>query len=702
MSATTGTKPANPAAAKAPKPPPEGVEKSLKATLPDAMGLAAAMCTTYDMARVDRFFTTPMAEHKGFQSKPSSLSYPAYSLPLCLMTKKKKPVAAFYMFDEGDKTKDSGVLVLALRGDRKLENISLVEVEEKLMGALKQSVFVMHPDNPCNFHPWYASILSSFSDKCAEATQTVSGANVTTGVKSAISKNRIMVAMVPPSPIAIESVYHKLAIDVAPAAMTSEKLQAHKEAWLSESSAPNKLPDPSKVWDWFDSITSQAKEFAPCKPQSAAPKTAPAPAAHSMSPVDKYHLCVENDNPAAAAVPAAPKRSAVIKDDDDDMLEAAPAKQPEKPAGNKDTVAAAAVEAGNDDDDDDDEPPKKPKKSKKSKKEKREDLYKRGGQSKFIADTIVNSRKEDEREEREERAFKKKLKKYKDTDDESDSSSDSDSGKKRKKRRRKERSDSESEMSDDYSDSEEDESDEDDSDEESDEESSDEEESATSSDEEDPPPKKKRLVKAADAEKKDGMKQTKLNLVSADHPIATAPAAAQGSSDQAMPDAVDADEPAEKKKAPVRTAPARENREGVAATIKLMLDAVEGCVGIPLTMTEKINSLVSDLREGFKEYESEKFPIKQTYKLHTQHAKLTIAIINVVNAGMTVEQRNNDASASRRLAVSTTSALMSIVPSLDEVDLRMRESVKAIEALQKMTAAIAEDMKTSASTIDEE
>jgi len=674
MSATTGAKPANPAAARAPKPPPEGVEKSLKASLQDVMGVAAATCTADDMARVDKFFTTPMAEHEGFQKKQCSLSYPAYSLPLCLMTKKKKPVATFYMFDEGEKTKESGVLVLALRGDRKLENISLVEADEKLMGALKQSVFVVYPDNPCNFHPWYSSILSSFSDKCTEAYQTVSGANVTAGVKDAIAKNRIMVAIVPPSPVAIESVYHKLAIDVAPAAMTSEKLAAHKSEWFNESKAPNKLVDPPQVWDWFNSITSQAKEFAPCKPQAAAPKATPAPA------------------PALAPAPAAPKRAAVIDDDDDDMLEAAPAKQPEKPASNKGPVAAAAAN-DDDDDDDDDEPVEKPKKSK---KDKRDGRYKRGGQSKFIADTIVSSRKEDEREEREERVFNKKLNKYKDTDDESDLSSDSDSGKKRKKRRRKECSNSESEMSDDYSDSDEEESDED-----SDEESSSEEESATSSDEEEPPLKKKRLVKAADAVK-DGMKQTKLNLVSADHPVVAAPEATEGSSDQAMPDVVDAEEPAEKKKASVRTAPARENREGVAATIKLMLDAVEGCVGIPLTMTEKINLLVSDLREGFKEYESEKFPIKQTYRLHTHHAKLTMAIITALNASMTTEQRNNDANASRRLAVSTTSALMSIVPSLDEVDSSIRESVKVIEELKKMTAAIAEDMKKSASTINEE
>jgi len=617
--------------------------------------------TEVQMQQVDMFFSDPTQQHVGFKVTPALLSFPAYALPLYLMTRKKKPIAAFYMFDDGDTTKDSGVVVLALRGNRKLSNTCFVEVDDEHMEAVKQSVFVVHPAAPCNFHPWYSSILSSFSDECK--LNVVYGDHVKTGVRNAIENNRIIIALVLPCSVEVELVYHNLAIDAAPAAMTDTKRKEHEDMWLSTEVCVQTNPKKQhymSMFNLFNDITRQLKMFAPCNPKlTAIAKSGATKAADSKS------------------TPA-------IKDgDNDDTVDAVSSKQQKKSVDVQVSVPATA-KAGEAKD-------ASCKKAAKPNKDEGNSRHKRKVESNFIADAAESpgvATKDEDREEVAEHGFLKTLEKYNDTDN---SSSDSDSVEKRKKRRRKQISDSESEMSDDYSDD-----DDEDSDENSDEDgaSSSEEESATPSEQEQPAPKKKRLVKSSDVEKGTEVTQTTRKIV-------CAPMDTQTVHEDGVIKEVD-DSIGTKKKSMLRNAPARENREGVAANINLMLDAVEGSVAIPLSMTENIDSLVTELRDGFKAYELEKFPIKKTYKLHNQHAKLTMALHRVATANMTPEQRSSDAQTSRRLAVSTTSALINMVPLLDELHTRMRDAVKAVEGMQAMATAIAADLKKSSTTVDDE
>lgn len=656
--------------------PPQGVEKTLKLNISTAMGIprnVASPPTEVQMQQVDMFFSDPTQQHVGFKLAPALLSFPAYALPLYLMTRKKKPIAAFYMFDDGDTTKDSGVVVLALRGNRKLSDTCFVEVDDEHMEAVKQSVFVVHPSAPCNFHPWYSSILSSFSDKCE--LNVVYGDHVKTGVRNAIEKNRIIIALVLPCSVEVELVYHNLAIDAAPAAMTDTKRKEHEDMWLSTEVCVQTNPKKQhymSMFNLFNDITRQLKVFAPCDPKLAA--------------IAK----------SGATKAADSKSTPAIKDgDNDDTVDAVSSKQQKKSVDVQVSVPATA-KAGEAKD-------ASCKKAAKPNKDEGNSRHKRKVESNFIADAAESpgvATKDEDREEVAEHEFLKTLEKYNDTDN---SSSDSDSVEKRKKRRRKQISDSESEMSDDYSDD-----DDEDSDENSDEDgaSSSEEESATPSEQEQPAPKKKRLVKSSDVEKGTEVTQTTRPLAPGAAGITkahTGPPATEERNFTIEPlTFCEIDSIETKKKSMLRNAPARENREGVAANINLMLDAVEGSVAIPLSMTENIDSLVTELRDGFKAYELEKFPIKKTYKLHNQHAKLTMALHRVATANMTPEQRSSDAQTSRRLAVSTTSALINMVPLLDELHTRMRDAVKAVEGMQAMATAIAADLKKSSTTVDDE
>ena len=676
-----------PAAAKTPKPPPEGVERTTQATVRYAFGLPAVDASAPEVVaatqNVEKFLANPLAESlpdgftKRMEGEGVFRNKMCNVLGLSLMTKKKKPMAAAFVFDDVEES--DGYLVIAIRGDRtKQSEHKFFEPDQHTIDAFTSMVYTTNPKEPCNFHPWFSSILLSIASERAasgaidkpfvNSVDTVN-AKLSSVVSKSIKTGRVMLAVCLPSTQSTESVLHKLAIDKAGPFCTPPVVLQHKEGWIELASKAGLKA--SHVHAKFKEVSAGVQLFskivASLKPAAAAKAPAPAPVAA----------------PAAAA-----KRSAVV-DDDDDELESAPKKaRVEEPAAASKKPAAEAKEPVA-------KQPEKPEEKKKSKKEKRDDRYKRSGQSKFIAEAIEGSRKEDEREERETRKFEKKLKKMQDTDDEDDdgsgSESESESGKKKKKKKKKKHvSDSESEEDEselsDSDESEEESSEEEESSDEDSEEDSEDEASATSSDDDDEKPKKRgRLVKAADLQESNGPKltQTTLSMNSA-----------AGSSSAV------ANEP--KRKQASRPPPAKGNRAGVAAQCNLMLDSVEACTGIPLSLTEKVNSLVAELREGFADYESDKFPIKKTYALHTATFNLAMTLVNIINASLTPDQKNGDASASRRLAVSTTSALLNIVPSLDQVDAQMRESIKAIETLQKMTVAIADDFKASAAKIDSE
>lgn len=670
-----------PAAAKKPKPPPEGVERTTQATLRYAFGLPAvhALLRKEVVAatqNVDKFLTSTLAEPlpDGFTShaaEPDSVfrNKMCNVLGLSLMTKKKKPMAAAFVFDDVEES--DGYLVIVTRGDRtKQSEHKLFDLDKNTIDAFIDMVYTTNPKEPCNFHPWFSSILLSFASEQAASgaienpfvnnVETVD-AKLSSVISNSIRAGRVMLAVCLPSTQSTENVLHKLAIDKAGPLPFPVRLQ-HHDGWVDLANKAGMMG--SKIHGKFKEVSAGVQLFAKIvaglKPVAAS--KAPAP---------------------VAALAAASERSAVVEEDDDELESAPNKKRVEEPAvASKKPVAAEAKEPVS-------KHPKKPDEKNKSKKEKCNGLYKRSGQSKFIAEAIEGSRKRDEREERETHKFEKKLKKMQDTDDDgSESESESESGKKKKKKKHVSDSESEggeSELSD-SDESEEESSEEERSSEEESEEESDDEASATSSDDDDQKPKKhRRLIKAADLQESNGPKlaQTRLNMPSA---ADSSSAAASGL----------------KRKQASRPPPAKGNRAGVAAQCKLMLDSVDACTGIPLSLMEKVNSLVAELRDGFGDYESDKFPIKKTYALHTATFNLAMTLVNIINANLTPDQKNDDFNTSRRLAVSTVSALLNIVPSLDQVDVQMRESIKSIETLQKMTVAIADDFNASAAKIDSE
>jgi len=636
---------------------PEGVDRTARATVRSALALPPLLRSTPTVdetkQNIEKFLATPLAEvlPGGFTAHaatPDSVfrNKGCNILGLSLMTTKKKPMAAAFVYD--DTNAHDGYLVILMRGDRnKQSEHKLFEVDNITNDVLTTMVYILNPKEPCNFHPWFSSILLSCTSECAENGKLerafvtpvkALSANVSASVSRAITNNRVLIAVCVPAVQSVEKVLHKLAIDKAGPCATASVVAEHTAAWTAMADKAGLKA--SQVYTKFKEVSLGVQNFVDMykDPMFVPAAKAPAPAA-AKAPV--------------AASSAGSKRSVVI-DEEDDGLESAP---------------------------------KKARAEKESEREKRGGRYKRPGQFKlkFIEHGIEGSVREDEHEESETRQFEKKLNKMQDTDeDSSESGSESESGKKKKKK--KHVSDSESEEEDESELSDSHESDEESSEEESSDEASEDSEdeaSATSSGEDEKPKKRGRLVKAADLQERNGSKLTKttLNTNSTECSLSAT-----------------ASEP--KRKQVSRPPPAKGNRSGVAAQCNLMLDSVEACTGIPLSLMEKVNSLVAELRDGFADYESDKFPIKKTYALHTATFNLSMTLINIINANLTPDQKNGDASASRRLAVSVTSALLDIVPSLDQVDVQMRKSIKAIETLQRMTTEIAGDFKASAANIN--
>ena len=662
---------------------PAGVEKTLQSTLRFAARLAPPVKVAQQdkvLENIDKFWSDPVAEKlpPGFSTTtPGQFTFSPRTVGLQLVTKKKKPVAPFFVPDDDDL--NDGVLVLAIRGDRKQKETKFVKLDNGIVGQFTASVFTTSPKHACNFHPWFSSIVTSFTTTFKVTSidvESVDG-NFSSTIANCINKNRIIVALCVPSSLAMEGLLHKLAHEKPMACISKEEALQHETSWYD---SVDKAEFPTLQIDRLQKIAAaisvSSKYIVDLGPKIALKPNSPTSKPTSKptdKPTDKpaekptekpTEKPAEKSTEKPAEKPAEkPTEKAAEK-----AAEKSTEKPTEKPTDKKsDTV-------------DDDVDMKDAQVENKSKKEKRYERYERSGQSKFISQAIEASSKEDEREERETKKFNKKLKKLEDSNDESDS--DSDSGHKKKKKK-KHHSDSDDGSESELSDSEEDDSEEDDSEEDdSEEDSDDSEDEATSSDDEDEKPKKKRLVKTSDMEASDGPKltQTKLQL------NGTALVSAAGKS----------------KAASRQSGGARGAREQVATFAKTMLEAVEACSGVPLSSIENIKKLLDTLREGFSEYRSEKFPISSTYALHTTSFELIMALVNILNATVTADQQNADANTTRRLAVNTTSALLQIVPSIQQVMTSMQQGVNAISELDKITKAVADEFNKTASKISEE
>lgn len=216
---------------------PLGVEKTLDATLRSAVGLAPAGAvkdheTVLDS--IDKFFSNPAADElpngfsyatlDGFTSTPKTLGF-------ALMTKKKKPLAAFFV--SGSDDTNDGILVLAVRGDRKQTNTKFVAMDNGIAGQFTASLFTTSPKNACNFHPWFSSLVVSFStafDVSATDVLSVSG-EFAKNVGNSIQSNRIVVALCTPNTVSMENVLHKLAHGEPPSVITKEEAIRYQTDW---------------------------------------------------------------------------------------------------------------------------------------------------------------------------------------------------------------------------------------------------------------------------------------------------------------------------------------------------------------------------------------------------------------------------------------------------------------------------------------
>lgn len=649
MSAVTG------AGAKPGKQMPEGVDRNLQATLRYAVGLPSAGKVADQDAvvdNIDKFFLAPNTDKlpRGFTSVVTSDSFTNKPrlLGMALMTKRKKPVAAYFVPDEDNS--DEGVLALALRGDRKQTETKYIKMDNGIAGNVTASIYTTTPRSSCNFHPWYSSIISSFDESFVrrdESGTDVSDVDVdfertASIVAKAIRTNRIIIVLCMPRPVAFEGLLHKLAHEKPPSEVSVEEANDHESKWADE-------------------VYKKAYQTCLFKQHPGGD------AARLPSRLKDVGLAIN------AACKYMREREEVVEKPVEKPAEKPAEKPTEKPKKKK-------VVAESDDDVEDAQ------QQKLNKKEKRDDRINVSGKPKFVSEALEASSKEDEREERATREFEKKAQKMEDSDDD-DSDSDEGSSKKKdkkkknKNKKKKNHSDSsdESSMSDSDDDSDDDDSDDDDSGEDDSDEDTSSEDEATSSDEEDDKPKKKtRLVKTAHKEVLDRkMTQTTLQA------NGTLSSAAVGSKAS-------------------RGGGARGFREGVASQAKLMLDAVENCSGVPLSSMAKIKKTVDKLREGFIEYKSEKFPISSTYSLYTSTFELTMMLVHALNATVTAEQQGSDGNTTRRLAVNTTSAILQIVPSIQQVMASMQEGVKAIGELDKITKAVADDFKKTADAINED
>jgi len=633
---------------KAGKPIPEGVEKQLKCSLEfllqSAESGALPPVNPADQAQVDKFFAAPAADEPPQDFEVCS----EYCLPLELkvvkmaaMTAKKRPMVIIFHPDT-EEPNSEGSVVIAVRGDRKQLHPKVMKLkQDRMVRALLANVFVAAPMSSCNLHPWYSSILTSYmrqtlllpDDRNFSNPAQLSELDADSKqFKNALQKHRITIVVCPANSIAVETQFHKLAHDQSQQKTTEEERQAHEAAWLAS------VDEVAEPWmrKYFEMLKSLCEDMHKAPELLNAVKREQSTAKSSGSLVDK------STEKAKAA---------------------------EKPS---DTQVAKA-----------------------HKKEKRGERHERNsGQSKFIRDTMVSSREEDEREEEETRKFEEKLKRTKDSDSDED---DADRPKKSKARKLQSDSEEESEMSDDSDDSSaEDDSDEEDSDEEDSDEDDSDEESATSSDDEveNKPPKRKRLVKGSEAaatgrpvNAQEGPKLTQTKLSTGGSAVVPAASAAAAKAAKTTSRQVGG---------------AHGARVNVASQAGYMLDAVEACQGIPFSSLEKIKKLSDTLRKGFADYQEEKFPIGSTYALHTTTFELTMALVHALNATITPEQQTADANTTRRLAVNTTSAILQIIPSLQHVMTSLTKGVEAISQLDSITKSVAEEFGKTASNITEE
>lgn len=691
---------------KATRLPPAGVQRAMVHHVRPKGTVAAPLD---DLNTADTFLTNPFIDGgvKGFTevSFPDALKTAQVKIVSTQLVNKKRKTFIASVFQDTVGSEPCKQLLIVMRGDRKQSGDKFFSMDERMRAALASSLFTTKPSSPASYHPWFSSVVHSLTSKynvCAELCEPVEV------ISDLFKAGNVTLVVVEPSAQADEAVLHKLAIDKALDSITQKDSSAHISKWMSEN---NKFVSTSNSFfkvmcNISDGINKPAaKPAAAAKPATqpatqptpkAAPKSrasSPAPAPPSdgidssaavkrtrdsddedMSPVKKTKLT----EPA----PRQPKGIADSDDSGDDIAKPVAAPVAAKTKAPAKTVPADKKGVSESDDSDDES----------DKKKQRDKKYKRGGQCKFILDSVTVDRKAGKEEQEEEEG------EYSDV--ESSESEESGSEKEQKKKKRKRVCDSDSGEESSLSGSE-DSDDEDDSDDDDDDNDCSEEEDATSSEDEETPKKRKkggRLVKTKDLSSGDGLRQTTLALAKTN--ASSSPAGSPTPAKEGTDDAVK--EPREARK-PDRGPPALSNRIAVAREVTNAVDAVDACVGVPPGITAKITQITKTIREGFGPglYTARDFAMKDSYHLYSSLVKLIVMQTAIINANLSPDQRDDDAKVTRRLAISTTSGLMEICPAIGELRNNASEALKKLTELEKIFKEVATDMEASSSEIAE-
>ena len=683
------------------KPPPAGIDKTLVSSLcspsmkPDQKA----------MSNVEKFMSNPGQGAPGFRDEfdPGARLLPLPKIKMVnsqVYSKKKKPIAAFVSGP------DNLTLYLFIRGDRTQENDIYFTPNKETCVALAASLFVTKTVNPCNLHPWFSSIVSGVLN----THRVVSGMCRHRDATVCLASGNVVVCVAVPSAVATESMLNKLSFDKPMDDTSNEEADAHMQKWEDEVSSKFKHP-PCRLFEVLHAATTryegpvEAVEAvegdgidssvecadppvdSPEKPVSKAEGKKPMPKEAKPAPKEAKPMPKEAKPAPEEAKPAPKEAKPAPKEAKPAPKEAKPAPEEAKPAPEEAKPAPKETKKRERDDDGWDEFIRL---SKKEKKEKKEKAYSRSGQCKFIADTVgVSNRTEYSLDEKDQRELEEEDSED-DSEDDSDDGSDSEesSGKKNTKRKRQQRdSDEEDELDDSDEDSDDDEGDEEDEDEDEDD---DEEDDATSSSEEGGVPvQRRRLIKGNghvvgedDETAGTKTKQTTLNFGTA------------ASSDQQD------DKPL--RKAASREPPARKQRSLIAAQGNDMLQQVTNCAGIPLSMTENVSKLTTSLASGFDKYKSEKFTIDDSYVLIQDLISLNSLQCSINNAEISNEGRSKDAEITRNLAVTTTSAMLTLWPALKRLNEDMAKSAETLHKVEGAFNGVSEDMNSLASTLNED
>ncbi len=666
--------------------PPAGVQRAVIHHVRPKGTVAAPL---EDLNSADTFLTNPFVEGgvKGFTEIvcPEALSKAQIKVVSTQLVNKKRKtfVASVFCDTVGDESVST--LLVAMRGDRAHTGTKFFSMDDRMRAALASSLFTTKPSSPASYHPWFSSVVHSLTSKynvCIDACEPVEV------ISNLFSTERVVLAVLEPSSQADEAVLHKLAIDKALDTLTEKDTSTHVTKWVSEnkkfvSSSGSLFKVMCSISDGINKPPAKPAAKPAAKPNSASP--APAPSSDGIDTSARVKRTRDSDeedlSPSKKTKPlqsaAKPVKKVVAdsdeSDDDINMKDAAPVAE-KKAAPSKKAPEPKKRESDSDDSGDESEKKAKDKK------------YKRGGQCKFILDSVSVDRKAGKEEEEEEEE--------EDSDEESESESEeSDAKPKKKKKKRVHDSDSgESELSDsedDGDDSSSDESEEDD-------ESSEEEGDATSSDEETPKPKRPkktgRLVKTKEITN-DGLRQTTLSLAK--------PGASSAPADSSAKEGTE--ETVKETRKPDRGPPALSNRIAVAREVINALDAVDACVGVPPGITGKMTQIIKTLREGFGPecYTARDFQTKDSYHLYSSLVKLIVIQTAIINANLSPDQRDNDAKITRRLAISTTSGLMEICPAIEDLRNNASDALKKLTELEKIFKNVSNDMEASSSDIAE-